>query len=151
LEVGRVVRAHGLRGEVIVTLVTDRTERVGVDAALVVGGVTRSIVASRPHQRRWIVRFEGVDSRDEAERLRGLPLLAPPVVDADALWVHELIGAEVVTVDGSPVGVVAAVEDNPAHDLLVLESGALVPVVFVVGWDATGRLRIDPPAGLLDR
>jgi 16S rRNA processing protein RimM len=45
---------------------------------------------------------------------------------------------------------VVSVQANPAHDLLVLDSGALVPVVFVVGEPADGRLRIDPPQGLFD-
>ena len=53
--------------------------------------------------------------------------------------------------DGTEVGRVASVQDNPAHELLVLDSGALVPVVFVT--DASGlpeRVVIDPPEGLLD-
>jgi 16S rRNA processing protein RimM len=65
--------------------------------------------------------------------------------------VHELVGAEVVDVDGVGHGRIEAVQDNPASDLLVLESGALVPLTFVVGWDERGvRLRIDPPPGLFD-
>jgi 16S rRNA processing protein RimM len=64
-------------------------------------------------------------------------------------WVHELVGATVVLVDGTEVGTVAEVESNPASDLLVLDSGPLVPVVFVVD-QAPGRLTFDPPEGLLD-
>ncbi len=55
------------------------------------------------------------------------------------MWVHELVGAEVVLPDGTAVGAVEAVQDNPAHELLVLDSGALVPVVFVT--DAVGPAR----------
>jgi 16S rRNA processing protein RimM len=63
--------------------------------------------------------------------------------------VHELIGATAVLVDGTEVGTVDGVEANPASDLLVLDSGALVPVVFVTAHEP-GRVTIDPPEGLLD-
>lgn len=76
-------------------------------------------------------------------------MLAEPIEDPDALFVHDLIGAEVVEVSGRSHGHVASVEANPASDLLVLESGALVPLVFVVGREL-GRLVVDPPAGLLE-
>jgi 16S rRNA processing protein RimM len=105
-------------------------------------------VASRPHQHRYIVTFDGVD-RDRAEALRGVVLLAEAIEDPDALWVHDLIGAEVVDVDGVVRGTVESVEANPASDLLVLDSGALVPLRFVVG-RGERQLTIDPPAGLFE-
>ena len=71
------------------------------------------------------------------------------VLDDDELWVHEVVGAEVVDRAGAPVGRVTAVEANPAHDLLVLDGGVLVPMVFVVE-QRDGVLVIDPPDGLLD-
>ncbi len=150
LEVGRVVKAHGLAGEVIVGLVTDRVERVAPGTVLTTDRGPLEITGSRPHQGRWIVSFAGVASREAAERLRGVILHAEPLDDPDALWVHELIGADAVLPDGTRAGLVDAVEDNPAGDLLVLDTGALVPVRFVVGWDDERRLVIDPPAGLLD-
>lgn len=71
--------------------------------------------------------------------------------DPDALWIHELIGAEVVDGHGNRYGAVESVQENPASDLLVLESGELVPLTFVVGWlERPDRLEIDPPIGLLD-
>ena len=83
-------------------------------------------------------------------RLRGLALRAEPVDDPDELWVHDLIGAEVVTVDGDVAWAAAsAVVANPASDLLELDAGALVPVAFVVD-HAPGRVTIDPPEGLFD-
>lgn len=151
LEVGRVDKVHGLQGEVVVTLTSDRTERVAPGARLWVGDDARDVVSSRPHQQRWLVRFAGVERREDAEALRGATLRAEPLEDDDALWVHELVGATVALPDGTEVGTVEAVQDNPAHDLLVLDSGALVPVVFVS--DPSGlptRVVIDPPEGLLD-
>jgi 16S rRNA processing protein RimM len=150
LEIGRVVKVHGLGGEVVVELITNRVERLAPGAALDVDGTAYVIASSRPHQARWLVRFEGVVDRDTAEVLRGAVLRAEPLHDDDALWVHDVIGATVVTPDGRERGRVVAVEDNPAHDLLVLESGTLVPAVFVTGWAGEARLAVNPPLGLFD-
>lgn len=151
LEVGRVDRGHGLRGEVVVTLTSDRTERLAPGAHLWVGETEREVAASRPHQQRWLVHFAGIGRREEADALRGAVLRAAPLdVDDGTLWVHELVGAVVALPDGREAGTVVAVQDNPAHDLLVLDGGELVPVVFVV--DASGlpgRVVVDPPEGLL--
>ena len=150
LEVGRVKKAHGLRGEVIVSLITDRVERVAPGTILVSGDRTLEVEASRPHQKHFIVSFVGVLSREQAEELQGLALHAEPLDDPEELWVHDLIGAPVQRVDGAAVGVVDAVQWNPASDLLVLDNGALVPVLFVVERRDDGVVVIDPPEGLFD-
>ena len=98
---------------------------------------------------RWIVSFDGVSSREDAEALRGTVLRSPPLDDPDALWTHELIGAEVVSSAGETLGRVEAIEANPASDLLVLETGGLIPLRFVVGHER-GRVTVDIPLGLLD-
>ena len=148
LEVGRVVKAHGLRGEVLVKLLTDRQERVAPGSVLHTTRQLLEVVASRPHQGGFLVWFAGVVGREAADDLRGEVLSAPPLDDPDTLWVHDLIGAEVVGLDGSDYGSVVAVEANPASDLLVLDGGGLVPLTFVTD-HAPRRLVIDPPAGLL--
>ncbi len=152
LEVGRIARAHGLGGEVVVDLWADRPERVSPGSAFWAAGGTLvlRVVASRPHGGRHLVRFEGIADRAAAEALRGVPLEAPPLDDPATLWVHELVGAEVRTVDGRSLGVVMAVEANPASDLLVLEGGALVPLAFVVAHRPGEQVTVDVPAGLLD-
>src|SRR4029453_7014104 len=80
LEVGRVVKPHGLRGEVIVELTTDRTERMAPGTMLAAGPGDRMLLggAARPHQNRWIVQFEGVHGREGADALRGTVLSAEP-------------------------------------------------------------------------
>jgi 16S rRNA processing protein RimM len=108
-----------------------------------------TIRSSRAHQRDWIVLFDGVPDRNAAEALRGLKLRAEPLDDPDALWVHELVGTRVVTTDGVERGTVTAVEANPASDLLVLDTGALVPLRFLVSTD-DGVVTVDPPEGLFD-
>ena len=63
---------------------------------------------------------------------------------------HELVGRTVVLTDGTQVGVITEVESNPASDLLVLDSGGLVPVAFVVEHRRRRRHHHRPPDGLFD-
>jgi 16S rRNA processing protein RimM len=150
LEVGRITKPHGVRGDVLVQLTTERTSRLDPGSVLVTDRGPLTVVRSSPHQDRWIVQFEGFTDRSQVESWRGVVLQAEPIEgDDDVLWVHELVGARVVLVDGQPVGTVTEVESNPAADLLVLDSGALVPVVFITGHEH-GRITIDPPEGLFD-
>jgi 16S rRNA processing protein RimM len=150
LEVGRVLRAHGLKGDVVVDFVSDRPERRAPGAVLRSSAGDLTVERAEPFQDHWRVRFAGVADRTAAERLRGVVLRAEPIDDDDGrLWVHELVGAEVVGIDGRRHGRVEAVEANPAADLLVLGDGALVPVAFVVS-HSPGVVVIDPPLGLLD-
>jgi 16S rRNA processing protein RimM len=150
LEVGRIVKPHGLRGDVIVDLVTNRTERLDPGTVLDGGDRTFEVVRASQHKGRWIVTFHGVNSIEEAEALREVVLRAEPLDDPDALWVHELLGASVVERDGTARGTVTAVQANPASDLLVLDTGALVPLRFVVE-HSPGRVVVDAPEGLFDQ
>ncbi len=151
LEVGIIVKPHGLRGDVVVSLVTNRDERVAPGSVLITD-TGRELVVRRStvHHNRFIVTFEGIAGIDEAEALRGCSLLAAPMADPEALWVHELIGARVEDLSGEVLGVVASVQANPASDLLVLESGGLIPLRFVVGGNRGGLVTVDIPDGLLD-
>ncbi len=97
------------------------------------------------------MQFEGIVDRSQAERLRGVDLEAEAVEIPGKLWVHELVGTTVFDIDGVELGSVKAVEANPASDLLVLESGGLIPLRFVTEHDAaSGKLVVDIPEGLLD-
>jgi len=149
LEVGRVAKAHGLSGEVIVSLSTDRTERLDPGTVLSSDAGELTVVTAQPHQHRFIVQFDGVYSREAAEALHGVLLRAEPIDDPDALFVHELIAMRVVDAAGVELGVVESIEQNPASNLLVLESGALIPLRFLVERRADA-LVVDPPAGLLE-
>jgi 16S rRNA processing protein RimM len=151
LQVGQIVKPHGLRGDVIVSLTTNRDERVAPGSVLVTeGGNELKVLRSSPHQGRFIVSFEGMAGIDDAEAARGARLSAPPLDDPDALWIHELIGSEVEDTDGRQLGTVEAIEANPASDLLVLGGGALIPLRFVVASEPGVRITVDVPDGLLD-
>jgi 16S rRNA processing protein RimM len=150
LEVGRITKTHGVRGDVLVLLTTERTERLDPGAVLHTDRGLLTVVRSSLHLDRWIVHFDGIDVREEADAWRGVLLSAEAVDDDDEdLWVHELIGAAVSLLDGTSVGAVTEVQANPASDLLVLDTGALVPVVFITEHDE-GTITIDPPEGLFD-
>jgi 16S rRNA processing protein RimM len=149
-EVGKTGRPHGVRGDIYIDLITDREERLAVGARLQAGGRWLTVTSSRRAGTRWLVHFEGFADRTAVEPLVNLPLLAEPLpTPDDGLYVHDLIGAEVVDTHGTVLGTCTAVLANPAHDILELSTGGLVPVVFVV--EATpGTVVVDPPEGLFD-
>ena len=154
LTVGRVAKAHGLTGEVVVDLWTDQTQRLEPGTSLVSPRGELRVASSRPMgggRDRYLVRFESVGDRAAAEALRGIELSAEPLEVPGTLWVHELVGAVVRDAAGTELGRVAAVESNPASDLLVLESGGLIPAHFVTGHDPSGHtVDVDIPDGLLE-
>jgi 16S rRNA processing protein RimM len=167
LVVGRVVRPHGIRGEVLVEVLSDAPDRFAPGAAMAAGDPEAptalrplTIAASRLHQGRLLARFGGLDDRTAVEPLRGALLSVPtdqarPLADGE-YWSHQLVGLTVVDPTGRRRGEVAAVEPGTAHDLLAirLESGGgtLVPAVaalVTVELDA-GRVIVADLPGLLD-
>jgi 16S rRNA processing protein RimM len=149
-EVGKTGRPHGVRGDIYIDLITDREERLAVGARLQAGGRWLTVASARRAGTRWLVHFDDVPDRTAAEKLVNLPLLAEPLPDTgDGLYVHDLIGAEVVDTAGTVLGTCTSVLANPAHDILELDNGGLVPIVFVVEATA-GRVVVDPPEGLFD-
>lgn len=154
LEVGRVARSHGLKGQVVVELWTNREERMVPGTVLAAPGRNLTVTASSRQadsggRARWIVVFEGVTTREQADALKGTVLSAEPVEVDGALWVHELVGAELYDTAGTAVGRVEAVEANPASDLLLLEDGRVIPLTFV-SRRPDGGLTVDGPEGLLE-
>jgi 16S rRNA processing protein RimM len=163
--VGRVARAHGNRGHVIVDPATDfPEERFKAGAVLHVrrGGATEPVRVEhvRFHRGRPIVGFAGVETMDAAEAMAGIELR----VSTDALqplppgsyYRHDLVGCAVETLDGGSVGRVKAVEGDAAGSRLVIESSTgdvLIPMAegICVEIDvAAGRIVVAPPEGLLD-
>lgn len=163
--IGRVTKAHGLKGEVVVKPLTDLTERFAVGAEVLLDGAPTTIATARPHQGRQLLRFEGVTDRDEAELLRGreLAVVRGDLDDAEYFFAHELVGMTVADEDGNVLGEVTDLIEIPAlagYDLLEVtgEDGDtwLLPdsddlvVVAVDPTDETSYLMVvDPPEGLL--
>ena len=166
LVVGQIVRPHGIRGEVVVEVTTDRP-----DARFVPGSVLATdpapagglqIEAVRPHQGRLIVAFDGVLDRESAEALRGVRLCVDSAdvadsEDPDEFNDFQLVGLAAVDAAGQRLGEVVRIEHGPAADLLVVRlvegRDALVPFVraIVPTVDlAAGRMVLTPPEGLLE-
>lgn len=149
LEVGIIGRPHGVRGDVYVDLITDRVDRLDAGSRLFARETWLTVARSKQQQRRFLVSFEGIDDRETAARYTSVALYAEPVEDPDALWVHDLVGTVVRTPDGREHGTCRAVVANPASDLIELDDGRLIPIVFVVDQDASS-VTVDVPPGLLD-
>jgi len=152
LEVGRIVKAHGIRGEVAVRLMADIPERVIPGSVFQTTRGPLTVEHSKPFQQGYIIAFAGIADRNEAELLRGLLLKAEPLDldDDDVIWIVDLFNALVVSTDGVERGRVVEVEANPASDLLVLDSGILIPLTFVVEVEPNERIVVEVPEGLFE-
>lgn len=150
LEVGHIRRPHGLRGDVFVQLVTDRTERLDPGTTLSTAKGDLVVESSKllPN-RRWVVKFAQIPDRTGAETWINIALHAAPIEDADALWFHELIGSKVIEANGTERGTCARVLVNPASDILELDTGHLVPTTFVTS-HVDGVITVDVPDGLFE-
>lgn len=157
IEIGRVSKAHGIRGEVVV--VTHDPESDVLDGAetLWVGGTPRRIEEARGTHRGWLVRFEGVATRNDAELLRDQLVEIDREaleLDDDDILLSDLVGCAVRKVDGSPWGTIHEIQSGGMQDLLVIHDGELerlLPLVdaFVTGIDLeAGVVTVDPPDGL---
>jgi 16S rRNA processing protein RimM len=166
LVVGRIGRAHGIKGEVSVEVRTDEPElRLAPGAVLATDPPAAgplAIATGRVHSGRLMLRFEGVADRNGAEALRGTLLIAEvdpeqTPEDPEEFYDHQLIDLDVVTVDGREIGRITEISHLPYQDLLVVArtGGGEVLVPFVteivpeIDLDQQ-RAVIDPPPGLLD-
>jgi 16S rRNA processing protein RimM len=163
--VGRIARAHGIRGQVIVNPETDFPEdrfRPGAELFIERAGRIEAlrVRTSRFHGARPIIGIEGVETMNDAETLAGCELRVPvgqlAALPADTFYRHDLVGCVVETRDGRRVGPVTDVEGSMTGSRLVVDGGAgevlipLVAAICTVVDPAAKRIVIDPPAGLLE-
>jgi len=170
LVVGQIKKPHGILGEVAVWPLTDHPESTfapgvvlylgGTEGEVTEGGEKILIETVRPFRRGFLVRFEGSDTRSDAEELRGVYLLRPfeelESPGEGEFFHHELLGLRVVTAAGVEVGEVVEVFESQPADLLEVrgsEGTFMMPflghMIVSVDLDA-GVLTVDPPAGLFD-
>lgn len=171
LVVGRVVKSHGVRGELVVEVRTDSPEERFAVGTRLVGRVGRgdastdrevTIEAVRQHSGRLLMRLAGVSDRDTADALRGMLLLVdseslPDPEDPDEYHDHQLVGLRVLDTSGDALGEVTEIVHTPAGELLSIRlaggGDALVPFVTEMVPEVdlpAGTCVIDPPEGLLD-
>jgi len=165
LLVGRVARAHGNKGQVIVNPETDfAQERFAVGNEMVVeqGGrtATRRITAVRFHAGRPIVALDGIETMNDAEALAGAELKMPAAalgpLPANTFYRHDLVGCDVKDTAARAIGRVTGVE-GPMEQSRLVVAGAkgelLVPMAerICVSVDPAAKvIVIDPPDGLLE-
>ncbi len=156
IEIGGVARAHGIRGEVAIvthdpdSTVLERADQIWIDK------IEHRIVEARPTPKVWLVQLAGIETRNEAEALRGLPVEvareALELSESDVLLI-DLIGCKVQLADGTPFGEIAEVEADFQNRLVIHHDGQeyLLPLVdqLVSNIDLEARMvTITPPEGL---
>jgi 16S rRNA processing protein RimM len=160
--IGRIGRAHGIRGELNVEIRTDEPDRRFAPGATVIcDGQPFTVDSSRHHSGRLLVAFRGVSDRTAAEQLHGRILEAEVDEaerpdDPEEFYDHQLVGLEARGPDDAVFGTVTSVAHLPHQDTLVVDAdgrevlvpfvSALVPIVDV----AEGYLRVADVPGLLD-
>ncbi len=166
LVVGKIGRAHGIKGDVSVEVRTDEPElRLGPGAVVLTDPAATgplTVESGKVHSGRLLLRFAGVNDRNAAEALRGTILIAEVdpeehPEDPEEFYDHQLIGLDVVLLDGTLVGELTEVVHLPYQDLLTVKraDGTEVLVPFVTRIVPTidlenQRAVIDPPPGLID-
>ena len=162
--VARIGKAHGLRGEVTVHVLTDSPDERFVPGASFVTEPEAAgplvVNTARDHNGVLLLSFEDTDDRTGAEELRGIKLLDVVLEDDDdeeTWYERDLVGLRAVTVGGDEIGEVTALQSRTTQDLLVLRltdgREALVPFVTAIVPEVDiegGRVVIDPPDGLLE-
>jgi 16S rRNA processing protein RimM len=154
IEVARIIKPHGLKGEVGVLMhneQSDLLEHVSAVFATASDGTRRTLLLERamPMGRGYRVKFAGCDDRSSAESLRGLLLSVPredlPELADDESYLIDLIGASVFGPAGEEIGEVIAVQNYPSVDALVvrMRDGTTVEQPWVEDWvkhvDEVGR------------
>jgi 16S rRNA processing protein RimM len=160
LIVGRILKAHGVRGEVVVASESDNPTRFTRGAVLGTPEGSKLVVrASRQHGASLIVSFEGIDDRTSAEELRGKLLSIEPearrALEPGEYWPDDLIGLQVQDQEGTPLGEIIDVVVGVQDRLVVQTSSGTVDVPFVHSLvphvDITGGLvTVNPIPGLFN-
>lgn len=171
VEIGGVARAHGIRGEIVIVTHDPDSDTLGKIESIYVGGVERKILLARDTQRGWLVALDGIVTRNEAETLQGkIVEVDRDMLDLDDndMLLDDIVGCEVRLRDGTPWGIVHAVDPGAFQDLLIIHAPAasgtdagaassddlverMVPMVdhFVISIDLdAGVIVVDPPEGL---
>lgn len=149
LVAGKVTKAHGLRGEVTVLVLSEVESRFEPGSALhLEDGRTLTVASTRPDRGRLLVTFEGIADRTAAELLNGRYLFVPeqeaPELPEGSFWPHQLEGSEVVTEAGRALGEIREVILGVANDIWVTgppSNEVLIPALkdVVVSVDVAGR------------
>ena len=129
-QVGRIAGAFGLKGQLKVELISNFPARFDKGNTLFIDNVAYTIQESQIHKGRPLIKLSGINSMTVAERFQWKILEAEgePELEEDEFLLEDLIGLTVVTVEGEELGVIEAIEDYPAHEV-VLVAGIRIPLI----------------------
>ena len=164
--IGKVVKPHGIRGEVKVYTFSERPDNLKFYKEVVLqkpgdgGTETYLLTKSRPQGKLAIVQLQGVNTRDEAESLQGSQIWLdksefPGLEPGEYYW-HQFVGLLAVTDTGIELGKITGLYATRAHDVIVVSGGGreyMIPVKdeIIKQVDTKGgKVIISPPAGLLE-
>jgi 16S rRNA processing protein RimM len=147
-----VAGAHGVKGELRLKLFSESAASLASHPSLYVGGVTRRVLAIRASGKTAVARLEGIGDRSAAEALRGslveIDRSALPPLEEGEYYHVDLIGLPAIDCAGKPVGMVVAVENYGAGDLLEIEMEngrrSLIPFKPGIADLEDGRIVLDP-------
>lgn len=147
-----VAGAHGVKGEVRLKLFSDSAASLARHENVYVGGAQRRLLFARDGGKAAIARFEGIDDRSSAEALRGslveVDRSALPPLEEGEYYHSDLVGLACVDREGQSVGIVVAVENFGAGDLLEIElpdgRRSLIPFRDSIADLEEGRIVLDP-------
>ena len=120
--VGRITRAHGVQGELAVLVISEVPGRFADgETVWLEDGRTLTVESSRPHKDRLLVRFRGVQSREQAEALQRALLVVPeslsPELPEGSWWDHRIVGCAIETDTGRALGTIHDVIHTAANDV----------------------------------
>jgi 16S rRNA processing protein RimM len=150
IAVGKITKAHGIRGEVSVLPLTEVPDRFDPDSVLwLEDGRSLIVDRARRHRGGFIVSFTQVRDRNSADLLHGAYLFVPeselPQLPEGSYWPHQIEGCEAVAEDGRSLGLIAEVLHTDANDVWVARTPAgeetLIPALkdYVVTVDLAGK------------
>ena len=158
LIIGRVVRPHGVRGELVVEPYSELLDSLAAESSVEIADASHTVAGIRRHKGRALLKLSGVEDRDEAERFRGQELaievdLSEPLPEG-TYYRWQILGLEVVDESGKSLGSITEIIETGANDVYVVSEDAgqlLLPaiedVILEVDLDL-GRMRVSLPAGL---
>ena len=164
LVVGKLRRPHGVRGEMLMDVLTDFPERLAPGVRVFVGEDHRpiSIRSSRPQMDALLVAFQGFTTPEAVGQFRNLLVYVRadeiPSLGEGEYYHHEMLGMQVVEEGGSPVGVITEILESAAHDVFVVQTAdkheVLIPMTdtVVIKVDVKRReMQVRLPARIITR
>jgi 16S rRNA processing protein RimM len=159
LAVGRVIRPHGIKGDLTMKVLTDFPERLRPGRTVYIGDEHQpfQINSARPHGQTLMIKFKGIDNREQAATYGGQTVFVQtekvPRLPEGEYYFHQLLGLTVIDEKGQVLGTLDSILETRANDVYIIKtpdgSDLLLPAVeneVILGVDLERReMRVRPP------